>query len=179
MAQYTSYPQEDQQQQQQQETQQPSAQQACTVLGHSLSSSANISGIKRSFPEELQSSAALSSSHPNKQHRKVLTMHPSNIYAAGSPNFMALAAQHPPLLQYLIPGNAPGSSNPWSTIDFTSWAATKELTAALLKCDFGVIWDLPEGQLVPPVPNRANYIHWVADLLQLSSPKGITCGTAA
>jgi len=30
---------------------------------------------------------------------------------------------------------------------------------------------LPEGQLVPTVTNRANYIHWINDLLALSSPE--------
>lgn len=31
---------------------------------------------------------------------------------------------------------------------------------------------VPLGQLVPPVTNRANYIHWLQDLLGLSAPKG-------
>lgn len=114
-------------------------------------------------------------------------MHPANLYAAGEPDFAALAAAHPALAQHLIypqtppPAAALAAAADGSTksaraprrrpvIDFTSWEATKELTAALLRADFGVVWDLPAGQLVPPVPNRANYIHWVADLLQLSSP---------
>ena len=33
-------------------------------------------------------------------------------------------------------------------------------------------WWVPEGHLVPPVTNRANYIHWLEDLLALSSPPG-------
>jgi len=31
-------------------------------------------------------------------------------------------------------------------------------------------WWVPDGHLVPPVTNRANYIHWLEDLLALSSP---------
>ena len=31
---------------------------------------------------------------------------------------------------------------------------------------------VPLGQLVPPVTNRANYIHWLEDLLALSAPPG-------
>jgi hypothetical protein len=132
---------------------------------------------------------------PSKQQRiprKGPAMHPANLYAAGEPDFAALAAAHPALAQHLIypPAAAAAgtttaaagtSSSSSSTgrpvIDFTSWEATKELTAALLKVDFGVTWDLPPGQLVPPVPNRANYIHWVADLLALSSPPGVAVGS--
>lgn len=56
--------------------------------------------------------------------------------------------------------------------DYTSWGGTKTLTATLLAADFGVDWDLPAGALVPTVTNRANYIHWLSDLLALSSPAG-------
>jgi 23S rRNA (adenine1618-N6)-methyltransferase len=55
--------------------------------------------------------------------------------------------------------------------DYTSWEGTRQLTATLLKADFGITWWLPEGQLVPTVTNRANYIHWINDLLALSAPQ--------
>ncbi len=55
-------------------------------------------------------------------------------------------------------------------LDFTSWEATRQLTRALLQRDFGVAWDLPPGHLVPTLTNRANYVHWLADLLALSAP---------
>lgn len=59
------------------------------------------------------------------------------------------------------------------------------LRQVLLRVDFGLDWWIPEGQLIPPLPNRANYIHWLEDLLALSSPEGmqhaagldIGCGT--
>ena len=57
-------------------------------------------------------------------------------------------------------------------LDFSSSDASRELTRALLKEDFGVAWWVADGQLIPPVPNRANYIHWIEDLLRLSSPPG-------
>lgn len=60
--------------------------------------------------------------------------------------------------------------------DYTSWEGTRQLTATLLKADFGVAWWLAEGQLVPPVTNRANYVHWVQDLLLLSAPEGAAAG---
>ncbi len=60
-----------------------------------------------------------------------------------------------------------------AALDFTSYHATRALTAALLAVDYGIDWALPDGQLVPPVPNRENYVRWVADLLLLSSPPGV------
>ena len=50
--------------------------------------------------------------------------------------------------------------------------ACRELTRALLQRDHGIAWDLPPGHLVPPVPNRANYLHWLNDLLGLAAPAG-------
>lgn len=38
-------------------------------------------------------------------------------------------------------------------------------------CGDGRAWD--GGQLVPTQTNRANYIHWLPDLLALSRPEGI------
>lgn len=114
--------------------------------------------------------APAASVHPKAAAPRTIgrSMHPENIYASQEPDFAALAAQHSPLAPFVTVTKAGRPS-----IDFTNWHATKELTAALLNVDFGVTWDLPGGQLVPPVPNRANYIHWISDLLQLSSPAGI------
>ena len=36
----------------------------------------------------------------------------------------------------------------------------------LLKRDFGIDFTMPINHLCPPVPQRLNYIHWVADLLE-------------
>ena len=58
-------------------------------------------------------------------------------------------------------------------MDFANPDALRHLTRALLRDDFGVVdWWIPDGQLIPPVPNRLNYIHWIEDLLSLSSPPG-------
>ena len=62
-----------------------------------------------------------------------------------------------------------------ASLDFANPDAVRQLTRALLKEDFGVAdWWIPDGQLIPPVPNRLNYIHWIEDLLRLSSPPGAT-----
>lgn len=68
------------------------------------------------------------------------------------------------------------------TIDFSDPVAVKTLNKALLKQYYGVSnWDIPANYLCPPIPGRADYIHYIADLLSTSNngaiPKGksITC----
>ncbi|TEW66970.1 23S rRNA (adenine(1618)-N(6))-methyltransferase RlmF [Mucilaginibacter phyllosphaerae] len=52
------------------------------------------------------------------------------------------------------------------SIDFTDPEAVKMLNKALLKHHYGVNeWDIPEGFLCPPIPGRADYIHYLADVL--------------
>ena len=41
----------------------------------------------------------------------------------------------------------------------------RELACALLSKDFGLEVVLPVDRLVPMVPQRLNYIHWLEDLL--------------
>ena len=41
----------------------------------------------------------------------------------------------------------------------------RALTQVLLKDRFDLDWTLPPDHLVPPVPNRANYIHWLEDMM--------------
>jgi 23S rRNA A1618 N6-methylase RlmF len=39
------------------------------------------------------------------------------------------------------------------------------LTRALLAEDFNIkVWDIPEGCLIPPIPQRLNYLCWVKEL---------------
>lgn len=53
------------------------------------------------------------------------------------------------------------------TLDFANPKAVKLLNKALLKDTYDVdFWDLPDGFLCPPIPGRADYIHYLADLLQ-------------
>jgi len=51
------------------------------------------------------------------------------------------------------------------SIDFSDAAAVRCLNAALLKAYYGVTWNLPEPHLCPPIPGRADYIHYLADCL--------------
>jgi 23S rRNA (adenine1618-N6)-methyltransferase len=52
------------------------------------------------------------------------------------------------------------------SIDFSNPAAVKALNRALLKQFYGILnWDIPATYLCPPIPGRADYIHYMADLL--------------
>lgn len=76
-------------------------------------------------------------------------------------DFTALSQSCPALLPFLRP--APGGDQ---TIDFADPQAVKCLNQALLAHFYGVSeWTIPEGFLCPPVPGRADYIHYLADLL--------------
>ena len=63
------------------------------------------------------------------------------------------------------------------SIDFSDPTAVKTLNRALLKHFYGIAtWDIPANYLCPPIPGRADYIHYMADLLAESNggnvPKG-------
>ena len=52
------------------------------------------------------------------------------------------------------------------SVDFANPVAVKLLNKALLNHYYGVKnWDFPEENLVPPIPGRADYLHYMADLL--------------
>lgn len=56
------------------------------------------------------------------------------------------------------------------TIDFANPNTVKILNRALLKHFYKIeFWDIPEGYLCPPIPGRADYIHYAADLLAQSN----------
>lgn len=53
-----------------------------------------------------------------------------------------------------------------ASIDFANAQAVKALNQALLKQFYAVsIWDIPKQYLCPPIPGRADYLHYLADLL--------------
>lgn len=52
------------------------------------------------------------------------------------------------------------------SIDFSNPEAVKMLNKALLVYYYGIKnWEIPENYLCPPIPGRADYIHYIADLL--------------
>ena len=52
------------------------------------------------------------------------------------------------------------------TIDFSNPEAVKALNNALLISNYAIQnWTIPQDYLCPPIPGRADYIHYIADLL--------------
>jgi 23S rRNA (adenine1618-N6)-methyltransferase len=96
--------------------------------------------------------------HPRNKHRDRYNF-PELITACGELEKYVSANQHKDL-----------------SVDFTNPDAVKTLNKALLNHFYKVsLWDIPDGYLCPAVPGRADYIHYIADLLADSGgkiPKG-------
>ncbi len=102
-------------------------------------------------------------------------LHPRNRHR-GSYDFDALINAHAALKPFVAPNKYGNLS-----INFFDPQAVKTLNTALLKLHYGVEWwDIPPLALTPPIPGRADYIHFAADLIGTS--KGCRCldiGTGA
>ena len=80
----------------------------------------------------------------------------------GQYDFPLLIENYPPLKRFV-------SLNPLGvqTINFFNPQAVKALNKALLISYYGIrYWDIPKQYLCPPIPGRADYIHYIADLIQ-------------
>ncbi|CAK9865043.1 unnamed protein product [Sphagnum jensenii] len=101
-------------------------------------------------------------SSSRKRKGVAAAMHPRNKYAENAPDFSLLASKYPAFRSFVSYG---AGANNRPRIDWTDFNATRELTRVLLDHDYGIKWWIPDGQLCPTVTNRANYIHWIEDLL--------------
>lgn len=87
-------------------------------------------------------------------------LHPRNLHR-GRYDFKQLIAASPELAVF-VSINAYGDES----IDFADPAAVRSLNRALLMQYYGIQgWDIPENYLCPPIPGRADYLHYLADLL--------------
>lgn len=71
------------------------------------------------------------------------------------------------------------SPNPYGdlSINFSDPIAVKMLNKALLKHFYGIrYWDIPKDYLCPPIPGRADYIHYLADVLSLHNNGQVPTG---
>ncbi len=110
-------------------------------------------------PEEQNNRKEKSELHPRNKHRSRY-------------NFKQLTAASKELKRFVFKNEHNDDS-----IDFADQNAVKALNRALLKHYYDVSqWDIPKDYLCPPIPGRADYIHYVADLLGSSNkgknPKG-------
>lgn len=91
-------------------------------------------------------------------------LHPRNPHRAPY-DFPQLSKANPELAGFVQPNKFGNLS-----IDFANPAAVKALNRALLRQFYGIeFWDIPKGYLCPPIPGRADYIHYLADLLAESN----------
>ncbi len=99
------------------------------------------------------------------------SLHPRNPHK-GRYRLSALCTCCPELKRYIRPN--PKGDN---TIDFSDDKAVLCLNKALLSFYYHVThWQIPPGYLCPPIPGRADYIHYLADLLATGSGQK-TCPT--
>ncbi|MGJ8545207.1 MAG: 23S rRNA (adenine(1618)-N(6))-methyltransferase RlmF [Sulfitobacter sp.] len=98
-------------------------------------------------------------------------LHPRNQHREGY-DFRQLVANTPELEPFT-------TRNPLgqTTIDFQNAGAVRMLNRALLKTHYNVeYWDIPADYLCPPIPGRADYIHYLADLLAANNKQKIPRG---
>lgn len=88
------------------------------------------------------------------------SLHPRNLHRSRY-DFPELIQTSPDLGKYV-------AENPYGdlSINFSDPEAVKMLNKALLMHFYGLKeWDIPANYLCPPIPGRADYIHYLADLL--------------
>ncbi len=86
-------------------------------------------------------------------------------------DFVRLVEAYPALKPFVAP-NRFGTLS----INFFDAAAVRALNAALLFCHYGIEWwELPPEALIPPIPGRADYIHYLADIVGHSLNDKIRC----
>lgn len=100
-------------------------------------------------------------------------LHPRNRHQ-GRYDFESLIKDTPELAAFVF-------LNPYGneSINFADPTAVKTLNRALLKSFYGIAhWDIPANYLCPPIPGRADYVHYLADLLANNNtgiiPRGAT-----
>jgi 23S rRNA (adenine1618-N6)-methyltransferase len=101
---------------------------------------------------------AIESPKTNKEEKT--NLHPRNLHR-NAYDFEKLILQSPSLKPYVI-NNAYNQQS----IDFFNPKAVFQLNKALLKTYYNIEeWNLPANYLCPPIPGRADYIHYMADVL--------------
>ncbi len=100
-------------------------------------------------------------------------LHPRNPHREGY-NFELLTEAYAPLREFV-------ALNKFGTlsINFFDAEAVRALNAALLISHYNLEWwEIPSSALTPPVPGRADYIHYAADLVG-SSARCLDVGVGA
>ncbi|HJO95580.1 MAG TPA: 23S rRNA (adenine(1618)-N(6))-methyltransferase RlmF [Victivallales bacterium] len=97
--------------------------------------------------------------HPRNRHREFY-------------NFKKLTECCPELAKFVFINKYKNKS-----IDFADSEGVKTLNKSLLKYYYEInYWDIPPSYLCPPIPGRADYIHYIADLFGNSNNGDIPLG---
>jgi 23S rRNA (adenine1618-N6)-methyltransferase len=100
----------------------------------------------------------------NKIEIEKPTLHPRNPHRFRY-DFKKLSTVYPDLKPFFFI-----NEHDSETIDFANPNAVKALNKAILISDYDIQnWDIPQNYLCPPIPGRADYIHYIADLLAESN----------
>ncbi|ENA1813680.1 23S rRNA (adenine(1618)-N(6))-methyltransferase RlmF [Flavobacterium psychrophilum] len=87
-------------------------------------------------------------------------LHPRNLHKFGY-DFEALTTCSPELKNHVFT-----NEYDTQTINFSNPEAVKALNNALLIAYYNIKnWGIPQDYLCPPIPGRADYLHYIADLL--------------
>jgi len=108
-----------------------------------------------------------------KNNQTTKSLHPRNPHNTRY-DFEALIKSESDLKQYVKLNKYDDLS-----IDFANPQAVLTLNKSLLSHFYGVKnWNIPKGYLCPPIPGRADYIHYMADLLAKLNAGNIPKGKA-
>ena len=107
-----------------------------------------------------------------KTHPKVKTqLHPRSKHRERY-DFKPLIQSCPELAEFVIINKYDDES-----INFFDPASVKALNKALLMHYYKIErWDFPENYLCPPIPGRADYLHYIADLLAMDNNEKVPTG---
>ena len=75
-------------------------------------------------------------------------------------SFDELSKKYQPFAKFIIK-----TKNEGFTIDWENLEAVRQLNIAILKVYFGISMELPDHFLIPTIISRANYIKWIAKLI--------------
>ena len=99
-------------------------------------------------------------------------LHPRNIHNQAY-DFNVLIKAHTNLSSFVTKNQYESLS-----IDFSDASAVLSLNQAILSHHYKVKdWTVPKGHLCPPIPGRADYIHYIADILAGGFDGNIPTGT--
>lgn len=111
------------------------------------------------LPKKKEFSIVKTGLHPRSKHRERY-------------DFQALIRSCPALASFVRP-----TAHKDLSIDFSNPEAVLMLNKALLKYYYTIDhWNIPVGYLCPPIPGRADYIHYLADLLGSSNKGNVPTG---